>query len=665
MAAFDSFDDRYLGPKTSDPTLDNDGNALVAGALYFNSAAGEMRVYTGSVWAAAYVSGSGVLLQANNLSDVADATTARGNISAAKSGSNSDITSLNGVTDGISTPDYVQFSTTGATGNVARLLWNDSDGTLEFGLKGGNVTLQVGQEQVLRATNATGATLVDGTVVYITGSTGSHVNIVKAQANAETTSSKTIGVVTEHIADNQRGFVTTSGLVHDLDTSALTEGGAVWLSASTAGGMTSTRPSSPNHAVLIGWCVRSHASVGVIYVHVMNGYELEELHDVSFASKANNDVLSYDSANALWKNRALATVANTGAYSDLSGKPTNVSSFTNDSGYLTSFTEADPTVGSHIKAITTTNISNWNTAYGWGNHASAGYLLSSTAASTYQPLDGDLTAIAGIAATSGLLKKTAADTWSLDTSSYLTGNQSISISGDASGSGSTSITLTLATVNSNVGTFNNVTVNAKGLVTAASNVSYQPLDADLTAIAGIAATSGLLKKTAADTWSLDTSTYLTSNQSITLSGDASGSGTTAITVTLANSGVTAGTYNSVTVNAKGLVTGGSVKPAPNVQSVTSAATVTPNADTNDLVSISAQAVGLTIAAPTGTATDGEKLLIRIKDGGTTQTISWNAVYVAGGAALPTATTAGKWHHIGLIYNSNTSTWMCVAATVQA
>lgn len=57
LAAFDSFDDRYLGSKTSDPTLDNDGNALVAGAIYFNSVSGIMKVYTGSAWVAAYVPG--------------------------------------------------------------------------------------------------------------------------------------------------------------------------------------------------------------------------------------------------------------------------------------------------------------------------------------------------------------------------------------------------------------------------------------------------------------------------------------------------------------------------------------------------------------------------------------------------------------------------------
>jgi hypothetical protein len=84
----------------------------------------------------------------------------------------------------------------------------------------------------------------------------------------------------------------------------------------------------------------------------------------------------------------------------------------------------------------------------------------------------------------------------------------------------------------------------------------QALDADLTAIAGLAGASGLLKKTAANTWALDTNTYLTANQSISIAGDATGSGTTSISLTLANSGVTAGTYPKVTVNAKGLVTGG-------------------------------------------------------------------------------------------------------------
>lgn len=80
LAALDNFDDRYLGAKASDPTLDNDGNALVSGALYFNTTDDVMKVYDGSQWLAAYASLSGALLVNNNLSDVADAAASRTNL---------------------------------------------------------------------------------------------------------------------------------------------------------------------------------------------------------------------------------------------------------------------------------------------------------------------------------------------------------------------------------------------------------------------------------------------------------------------------------------------------------------------------------------------------------------------------------------------------------
>ena len=80
LAALDNFDDRYLGAKASDPTVDNDGNPLVSGALYFNTTDDVMKVYDGSQWLAAYASLSGALLVNNNLSDVADAAASRTNL---------------------------------------------------------------------------------------------------------------------------------------------------------------------------------------------------------------------------------------------------------------------------------------------------------------------------------------------------------------------------------------------------------------------------------------------------------------------------------------------------------------------------------------------------------------------------------------------------------
>jgi len=146
---------------------------------------------------------------------------------------------------------------------------------------------------------------------------------------------------------------------------------------------------------------------------------------------------------------------------------------------------------------------------------------------------------------------------------FLTANQPITLSGDVSGSGSTAITSTLATVGT-PGTYRSVTTDAKGRVTAGTNpttlsafgiTDAQPLDGDLTSIADLVGTAGLLRKSAANTWALDTASFLTANQPITLSGDASGSGTTAIVVTLPTVG-TPGTYRSVTTDTKGRVTAG-------------------------------------------------------------------------------------------------------------
>lgn len=127
LAALDSFDDRYLGQKASDPTLDNDGDALVAGALYFNTTDGIMKVYDGSVWVAAYASLSGAMLQANNLSDVLDVVAARTNLGLATVATTGAYNDLTGIPAGYGDTDVDTHLNTGTAATGEYLSWNGAD----------------------------------------------------------------------------------------------------------------------------------------------------------------------------------------------------------------------------------------------------------------------------------------------------------------------------------------------------------------------------------------------------------------------------------------------------------------------------------------------------------------------------------------------------------
>ena len=118
LAAFDNFDDKFLGEKSSAPTVDNDGDPLAAGMLYFNTTSNAMFVYSGSAWLAAYASLAGTLLVANNLSDLANAGTARTNLGVAI-GSNvqaydADLAAIAGLTS--AADKGIQFTGSGSAG---------------------------------------------------------------------------------------------------------------------------------------------------------------------------------------------------------------------------------------------------------------------------------------------------------------------------------------------------------------------------------------------------------------------------------------------------------------------------------------------------------------------------------------------------------------------
>jgi hypothetical protein len=206
------------------------------------------------------------------------------------------------VTGDIAAADSLQLTTNAAEGSATgKLIWDDGEGVPAIGLKGGNVDLKIGSQEVALCYNGTGSTIAKGSVVYISGAQGQRPRISLSDADTEATSSKTFGVVAESIADGAEGFVTTFGIVAGIDTSAFTVGDALWLS-STAGGLTATKPSAPVHSVFVGYCLNAHASSGRIFVNPQNGYELQELHNVAISSVANDDVLKYDSTLGVWKN---------------------------------------------------------------------------------------------------------------------------------------------------------------------------------------------------------------------------------------------------------------------------------------------------------------------------------------------------------------------------
>ena len=201
--------------------------------------------------------------------------------------------------------DSITFNTAkDGTVGVGEVEYNDSQGSLIQGLKGGNVTNVIGQQLHQRVSNVTGSTLSKGTAVYLSGSQGNRITVAKALATSDPTSANTFGIVAESIADNASGYVITEGLITGINTSGLTEDSAVYLSPTVAGGLTSTKPQAPNHGVYIGVCVKSNAGSGELFVKIKNGLELDELHDVLITSPSANASLYY--SGGLWRDTTAA-----------------------------------------------------------------------------------------------------------------------------------------------------------------------------------------------------------------------------------------------------------------------------------------------------------------------------------------------------------------------
>jgi hypothetical protein len=161
--------------------------------------------------------------------------------------------------------------------------------------------------------------ITKGQAVYVSSANGTNIIVSKASNATEATSSKTMGLLETTVSTNGFTNVITEGLLAGLDTSTATAGDPVWLS--TGGNLIyglTNKPSAPAHLVFIGIVTRANNSNGEIFVHVQNGFELQELHNVAIVSPSNGDTIVYDSTSGLWKNQPVdnkASFSFSGSYS--------------------------------------------------------------------------------------------------------------------------------------------------------------------------------------------------------------------------------------------------------------------------------------------------------------------------------------------------------------
>lgn len=226
-------------------------------------------------------------------------------------GSNSSITDLNGLTGGIQTPTYIAFDTdAGHTALVGEVAWNSNEGTLDVGLNGGSVTLQVGQEVHYRVTNQSGLSIPDGTLVVYSGTTGNSGRLLIEPYNGTQASKYIIGLTTETIANGADGYVTHFGKVRGIQTNGVNYG-EIWNDADelypSPLGLTNVLPQAPAAKQVIAIVINAHPSNGEVVVNVQGHTSLEDDELVQLTSLTNNDILQYDSADSRFENRSLTS----------------------------------------------------------------------------------------------------------------------------------------------------------------------------------------------------------------------------------------------------------------------------------------------------------------------------------------------------------------------
>ena len=515
-----------------------------------------------------------------------------------------------------------------APAGVGRIIWNNTDGVPEVRLLGGNVDLAVGENNVARVLNDTGSPLTYGQIVYITGASGQRATVALANAATEATSTNVIGFVAEAIANNQEGFVRTSGTIKGLNTNAFNQGDLLYLSATTAGAFTNVRPTQPNHGVRVGYVIKKNSVDGHIFIDVNNGYEFEELHDVLITTPAANNMIRRNAGNTLWVNIA-------GPAGDVVGT-TDSQTLTNKTISGASNTLSNIGNGSLTNSSVTVNGTSIALGASGTVTAAAGTLTGTTLASNV--VSSSLTSVGTIA--TGVWNGTAISDTYLAT---------ISTAGKVSNSATTA-----ASAN---------TASAIVARDASGNFSAGTITAALTGNASTATTLQTARNINGVSFNGSADITVTAAAS-TLSGTTLASGVTASSLT------SVGTLSALTM-------GGTVSMVDNIISrprftdyaetyttpAISSGTLTLNLENGNVfrVSRNANITTLTISNPAGAGNACSFTLI-FDANGTSYTITWPAAVKWPAGTAPTITTTASRSDMFVFYTNNAgTTWYAMTA----
>ena len=277
------------------------------------------------------------------------ASGARTNLGAAASGANSDITSMSGITGGISTPDFIQFDTTATvTDATGKLYYDNADQfqTLTFQMNGGTIQ-RIGEELYYRVKLSASAT--KGQVLMFTGTLGASGGLQAAPATGlqPEQASYILGIAHESGATNDWVSVTSFGEVKQIDTTGGAEtwaqGDVLYYNPLVTGGLTKTKPATPAAICVVAAVVHVGSANGILFVRPTYGSVLGGTDgNVNFTSLASGNTLIYDAVAGVWENANLTdgtaisitegpgsiTITNTGVTSAVAGTGISVSGAT-------------------------------------------------------------------------------------------------------------------------------------------------------------------------------------------------------------------------------------------------------------------------------------------------------------------------------------------------